>query len=33
MIIAAIAEVNGCVIVTDNDKDFAGLTTINPMRA
>ena len=33
MIVAAIAEANGCVIVTDNDKDFAGLTTINPMRA
>ena len=33
MIVAAIAEANGCVIVTDNDKDFAELTTINPIRA
>ena len=33
MIIAAIAEANDCVIVTENDRHFAGLKTINPMRA
>lgn len=32
MIIAAVAEVHFCVIVTDNEKDFAGLDFINPMR-
>ena len=30
--IAAIAEVNDCVVVTDNDKDFVGIEIINPMR-
>lgn len=29
--IASAAEVNGCV-VTDNDKDFYGIETINPVR-
>jgi predicted nucleic acid-binding protein len=33
MIIAAIAEANGCVIVTDNEKDFIGLKFFNPLRA
>ena len=33
MIIAAIAEVNGCVVVTDNEKDFTGLKFVNPHRA
>jgi toxin FitB len=33
MIIAAIAEANGCVIVTDNEKDFSGLKFFNPLRA
>jgi predicted nucleic acid-binding protein len=33
MIIAAIAEANACVIVTENEKHFAGLKIINPMRA
>jgi predicted nucleic acid-binding protein len=33
MIIAAIAEANDCVVVTDNEKDFAGLGFINPVRA
>jgi hypothetical protein len=33
MIIAAIAEANDCVIVTENDKHFVGLKIINPMRA
>jgi toxin FitB len=32
MIIAAVAGANECVIVTDNDKDFAGLEIVNPMR-
>ncbi|MFI4986883.1 MAG: PIN domain-containing protein [Alphaproteobacteria bacterium] len=32
MIIAAVAEANDCVVVTDNEKDFAGLTIINPLR-
>lgn len=32
MIIAAVAEVNGCIVVTDNGKDFAGMDFLNPMR-
>jgi predicted nucleic acid-binding protein len=32
MIIAAVAGVNGCVVVTDNEKDFAGLQIVNPIR-
>ena len=32
MIIAAVAEANGCVVVTDNEKDFAGLEVFNPLR-
>ncbi len=32
MIIASIAEANGCVIVTDNERHFVGLTVINPLR-
>jgi toxin FitB len=32
MIIAAVAEANGCVVVTDNEKDFAGLVIVNPLR-
>jgi predicted nucleic acid-binding protein len=32
MIIAAVAEANGCIVVTDNQKDFWGLKTINPLR-
>jgi predicted nucleic acid-binding protein len=32
MIIGAIALANDCVVVTDNEKDFAGLKTINPVR-
>ena len=31
-IIAAIAEANGCVVVTDNEKDFTNVEIINPMR-
>jgi hypothetical protein len=33
MIVAAVAEAHGCVVVTDNEKDFAGLKFINPVRA
>jgi hypothetical protein len=32
-IIAAIAMANDCVVVTDNERDFAGVETINPLRA
>jgi len=31
-IIAAVAEANGCVVVTDNEKDFIGLAVLNPIR-
>ncbi|SEO85421.1 hypothetical protein SAMN04487843_104218 [Methylobacterium sp. ap11] len=31
-IIAAVAEANGCVVVTDNERDFAGLAILNPVR-
>ena len=31
-IIAATAEANGCVVVTDNEKDFADVDVINPLR-
>jgi toxin FitB len=33
MIIAATAEANECVVVTDNEKDFTGLKFVNPLRA
>jgi predicted nucleic acid-binding protein len=33
MILAAIAEANDCTLVTDNEKHFAGVKLINPMRA
>lgn len=33
MIIAAIAEANDCVIVTENERHFAGLKIVNPMRS
>jgi toxin FitB len=32
MIIAAVASANECVVVTDNEKDFAGLQVVNPIR-
>ena len=32
-IVAAVALANACVVVTDNEEDFAGLEIINPMRA
>ncbi|MBV9569179.1 MAG: type II toxin-antitoxin system VapC family toxin [Hyphomicrobiales bacterium] len=31
-IIAAVAEANGCVVVTHNEKDFTGSETFNPLR-
>ncbi len=31
-IIAAIAEANDCVVVTDNERDFPDIETINPLR-
>ena len=33
MIIAAVAEANDCVVVTDNVKHFAGLKIVNPLRS
>jgi predicted nucleic acid-binding protein len=33
MIVAAIAEANDCVIVTENEKHFAGLKIMNPTPA
>ena len=32
MIIAAIADVNDCTVVTDNERDLAGIKHFNPMR-
>jgi len=29
---AAIAEANGCIVVTDNEKDFADIEIVNPLR-
>jgi predicted nucleic acid-binding protein len=31
-IIAAVAEANGCVVVTDHEKDFDGIEIVNPLR-
>jgi predicted nucleic acid-binding protein len=31
-IIAAVAEVSGCVVVTGNEKDFEGVEVVNPLR-
>lgn len=31
-IIAAVAEANECIVVTDNEKDFEGVEFINPLR-
>jgi predicted nucleic acid-binding protein len=33
MIIASIAAANDCIMVTDNEKDFAGIAFLNPLRA
>ena len=32
-IIAATAEANGCIVVTDNERDFPGVETFNPVRS
>ena len=32
MIIAAVAGANDCIVVTDNQRDFAGVQIVNPMR-
>lgn len=32
MVIAAVAQANGCVLVTDNERDFRGIQFINPLR-
>jgi predicted nucleic acid-binding protein len=32
MIIASVAVVNDCVLVTDNERDFWGLDIVNPLR-
>ena len=31
-IIAAVAEANDCIVVTDNERDFTGIKFFNPMR-
>jgi predicted nucleic acid-binding protein len=31
-IIAAVAEAHDCVVATDNEKDFAGIEIVNPLR-
>jgi predicted nucleic acid-binding protein len=31
MVLAAIGEANDCIVVTDNEKHFAGLKFLNPM--
>ena len=31
-IIASIAEANDCIVVTDNEKDFADIEIVNPLR-
>jgi predicted nucleic acid-binding protein len=33
MMVAAVADANGCVLVSGNEKHFWGLKFINPMRA
>jgi len=32
IIIAATAQANGCIVVTDNEKDFYGIEIFNPLR-
>jgi predicted nucleic acid-binding protein len=32
MIIAAVAEANDCVIITENERDFEGINIVNPLR-
>ena len=31
-IIAAVAVANGCIVVTDNERDFGGIDIVNPIR-
>jgi toxin FitB len=33
MVVAAIAEANDCVVVTDNEKHFPGVRLFNPLRS
>jgi toxin FitB len=33
MVIAATAEANDCVVVTDNEQHFAGIRIVNPLRS
>ena len=33
MVIAATAEANDCVVATDNEQHFAGITILNPLRS
>jgi predicted nucleic acid-binding protein len=33
MIIAAVAEANDCLVVTENERHFVGLKTLNPTTA
>jgi predicted nucleic acid-binding protein len=33
MFIAAVAEANDCVVVTENERDFASVKIVNPLRA
>ena len=33
MIIAAVAEANDCIVVTDDERDFASVQFINPLRS
>lgn len=33
MIIAAVAGANECLVVTENEKDFAGIQFLNPLRS
>lgn len=32
MVLAATAQANDCLMVTDNERDFAGLPIVNPLR-
>jgi toxin FitB len=33
MLVAAVAEANDCIIVTDNEKHFSGVNLVNPIRS
>jgi predicted nucleic acid-binding protein len=33
MVIAAVAQANDCILVTDNERDFSGIKVINPIRS